>query len=322
MKHLFLFFLLIITSVMVYSQNPVSITLEAGAKSYFGHTTYDMNERDVNIGIFSQLKFPLSSIMPGLSAEILLTLPSMPEIYIKPSCYINVTNPYLPMIDKDWVQFGYYPKLMFSYTESREEMFFLLAELLFSSNLLKKDYDFLFFNAGYRFEYINQHAIGFKGWQTDIRDGGTYDTGFFDVPDEGIIYDIYYHSLILGLGLKYKKPVSWNIDANYMLLWIADIDDHVLRNKLSEASGIGHGFDSSVGVKLYLGGKNSKSNPYIKLAGNFKFMAADLEQTQTYYGDDLGFPGDQTGEVSEKIDHQITSLQYDLAIVFGFEIGN
>jgi len=310
--------LLLCISFSLYSQSITDLKIKAGAKSTFGHTTYDIEFGDEFGKGYSQLKFPLCSIMPGAKVGFNLDLIKNWTLAISSDFYINIINPYLPMIDQDWAQPYGFPKLLFSYTESDAELFNIVSHSLIGLNILETNDYIIYLNAGYRFQYIKQDIIGYEGWQLNFETADTKKVAYDEIA---LLYTLTSHAIILGARLDFTYLFDWEMGLNYMFIFIGDTDDHLLRYKRSSSSGTGHGMHSSINAILWLGDKNKPMIPFISFEASLIYIWAPIKEVQEYLIDFPETPYDDTGTFSEEIDHTITSLQYDFGIYIGFPLG-
>jgi hypothetical protein len=118
-----------------------------------------------------------------------------------------------------------------------------------------------------------------------------------------------------------------------------DIDDHLLRFKLSTADGDGYGVLGRVGITLELPKQTSGLQPFMGFDVDFMSVKVDGTQVQEWYEDELGYVYDQatgdpiidpeTGQPQQEvlaargtritgIPHEFCSTQLSLALRFGF----
>ncbi len=103
-----------------------------------------------------------------------------------------------------------------------------------------------------------------------------------------------------------------------MHVFASDVDDHILRNKISKASGTGPGFYSSIEFNLIINPENPGLKPFISLGADFSILSVSSGQTQSWYGDDpISDDEDETGQVKENIPHKFTGLQLTLGLQVG-----
>jgi len=110
-------------------------------------------------------------------------------------------------------------------------------------------------------------------------------------------------------------------------VFVSDVDDHVLRKKISEADGPGTGFVSYLGLRYALK-ETERRDMFVELIGEYIYIKADMSQKQTWYGndpaDDYIDPDtgelvviDNTGDVIVGLDHAVRSTQYSIGLRIG-----
>jgi hypothetical protein len=98
---------------------------------------------------------------------------------------------------------------------------------------------------------------------------------------------------------------------------MSDSDNHVLRTKLSTASGWGSGFYGNLKA-TYQFGQVWGFAPYIALEGELIYYVVNTVQTQYWYGNADAANGAPQGTTLTGIGHVVTSDQYQIGLRFGF----
>lgn len=287
--------------------------IEAGFLVLFGYTSYLI---DFDWGS-SRLEFPVSSAAAGIDSAFQLTFNKSAAIDLNLAFYINIMNPYLPMVDEDWVAYDFpIPDFKFSYTESESVMLFLYSDLSASYCILPSYIPAVYLNAGYSFQYIQHDIMGYSGWQYDL--SSTYES--YNVSGTGNVLDymIILSTIQAGAGIGFKKPFQARIDANLLFIFLSDRDDHILRRKESTSEGLGFGIKIDADIKFPFKSEVEKPVLYISGKGSLTLAYSELEQTQYWYGDDPATTGmDDTGTTLSGIDNSIDIFQYHLGIYMG-----
>jgi hypothetical protein len=233
------------------------------------------------------------------------------------------------MEDYDWWMDPYYPKAAWSYTESDARMIWLLGSASWEPVLTSGGWGALAAVLGYRIQYVRQEANGYIGWQyldllpdngpvgPDPTDGDGYPELYgVEYSDDYVVltYWILWNAATAGLSVS-LLPVpglSVRAEAGLAVAYVADEDDHVLRHKLSTASGLGFGGYAELEVR-YSWGK-ARVRPFVLLSAEALAMKANTGQIQTWYeGATEGTPGTSDGPY----DHQISTKQLTAALAFG-----
>lgn len=110
-----------------------------------------------------------------------------------------------------------------------------------------------------------------------------------------------------------------SIEGGLALPFASDRDDHVLRNKLSEAFGLGIGAFAGLETRFRWGNAQAGSRPYLLLSWRWLGLRANTRQTQVWYGDDPGTAGDDTGDWISGVDHQLSTRQSAVLLAAGVE---
>ena len=129
-----------------------------------------------------------------------------------------------------------------------------------------------------------------------------------------LTYWVLWNAPTAGLSVTLRPALGIYVkaEAGLALPFVADEDDHVLRYKLSTASGLGFGGYADLAVRYSWGKSQSRIRPFLVLSGAALGLKADTQQTQTYYTGATEYP---PGTTWPGIDHQISTLQ--LAVVVG-----
>jgi hypothetical protein len=228
------------------------------------------------------------------------------------------------MKDYDWDMYPGYPKTIFSYTESDARLVWVLASAAWKPVLSSGGWGNLQAVLGYRLQYVHQQALGYVGWQY-IDDDGDVDTD----PDLLLLYDpgvlaltywVLWNVPTAGFSVTLSPVPRLSIvmEAGLAVPIVADQDDHLLRNKLSTAAGLGLGGYAALAVRYSWGKAETRLRPYLFFAVDLMALKANTLQTQTWYGDDpaSGYI-EQPGDYISGIDHQISTRQVAVVLAFG-----
>lgn len=283
-----------------------SLRLSPVGKRETGYTSYQIVfPWDPYFGN-SRLDFPLDGFSAGLSASAL----SRPfgsggwQLGMDLEIAKNLTDPKHDMADSDWVsvsatgsasQDDY--RLVFSATTSAAKssnwditasarLMFPVAPMLKAGGLL-----------GYRYLHLYYDIYGVTGWQDTTWNG---DIVYFDELHNTRVlqYTVSYKLPMAGLVLLSESDEGLTLQARCARLFSAaanDEDLHLLRNKKSACSASGGGWllDGEASVRI----ATLRNRETIELGGSYQYLTVNTagSQVQTYYGDDPGYDGDQTG---------------------------
>jgi len=266
----------------------------------------------------SQLEFPLDAIYAGVESNMYYEKSGYREWFVKAGYFRNVDNPSGLMKDHDWIKVPGYSDFKWSYTESNVE--FNCDIITFQAGIRifgwskANSYAVL----GFMHQKIVQDVIDVKGWQYDL-DDSILQKYYIDSTVRALYYEVTYNIPMVGIlyNIQFNPQVYCDITAAYMHVFESDVDDHILRNKLSKAEGTGPGLFSSIEGHLALKIPNSDLKPFISLGAKFMTLKVSTGQTQEWYGDDSASSEDDTGDIIKNVPHEFTSLQFSFEIKMG-----
>jgi hypothetical protein len=297
-----------------------------------GDTRYLMEELG-SPGVSSELIFPLNTLVEGVTFRG-ERAGGRRDWGFEASVAVNLFAPFGKMKDYDWWMYPGYPKMAFSYTESDANMVWLTASVAWKPMLVTRGWGSLAAVLGYRLQYVHQEALDFKGWvYEDITSPPDTDPEPPNVPDgvpepwlldgSGIgtvlTYWVLWNIPTAGLAVTLRPgaAVTVQAEAGLAVPIVADEDDHVLRYKLSTASGMGFGAYAELAARYSWGKSQSRVRPFLSLSVGGMALKANTQQTQTWYGDDPGTLGDDTGFRILGVDHQISTRQFSVVLACG-----
>lgn len=254
----------------------------------------------------SELEYPLDAWLAGVR-----WMGGSQKVGWRASAWTNFSDPGNRMLDTDWFgsrnsQGSASASMLykFSYTRSQAEMRWFGGE----AGLDFGDFELLGkpmrYGLSLRAERIAFRMFGIEGWQR--------------IPDEprvnvGMSAD----SLVLTYSLVRARPrltaemllaggkgvsLRGTAAAGPYLAW--DHDDHVLRNKESNAFAFGFEIGGGAGLEIRL-----SPDLALTLAAEMAYLRAKGEMEQRYYGDDPGSSGeDETGLERKGITNRIIGI--------------
>ena len=290
-----------------------------------GDTRYLMEE--LYAGVSSELIFPLNTLLAGVTFRGDHT-GGRRDWGFEASVAVNLLAPFGKMEDFDWWMDPDYPKAAFSYTESDVSMIWLAASAAWKPILASGGWGNLAAVLGYRLQYVYQEANGYIGWvYADLTDA---DPAPPDTPDgQPELYSQYGTGVVLTYWVLWNVPtaglsitlrpvagVTVKAEAGVAVPYVADEDDHVLRYKLSTASGLGFGGYADLAVRYSWGKAQSRIRPFLVFSGAALGLKANTQQTQTYY---TGATEELPGTSYYGVDHQISTRQLAVLVGGGIE---
>ena len=297
----------------------VEITVTAQLLQLSGYTQYEMDWRGMTdtglVVLGSRLEFPVDVTMAGCQVRLLMTTKGGNVWWLQGSVFANLDDPEKVMKDTDWSKVRSNLVMDDSYTESPVEMKSILMTLEGGRRLLQRGHVNLSVWGGLRYQHIKQDITGWDGWYLDsnlVRHDwrGTL---------HGIVYKVTHIQPHLGLlaDVASNGDISLELRVAYAPVITSDYDDHVLRNKIAEASLTGHGFIS--GARIRWSFSNGPGlRPTLELSGDYIYLHASGSQEQTWYGDDPMTPeDDDTGYKVSGVTHEISSQQVSIGLSLG-----
>ena len=280
----------------------------------------------------SLLEFPLDVTIGGLSGEINpMEEPSRWSIKLK---YLtNLNHPSDKMIDTDWDEIvSKFPYMKFSYTESNAEMNMTILDLEARFRIAQRHKMDISIIAGGRYQKIEQDLIGLEGWQKKFIDSlqiyndtvGIF-SGYENV--NGLYYKIEYKQFKVGFlsDIYLSDRISSQIKIAFAPVSFKDVDDHILRYKLSTGKGNGSGYIAGFNLRY---DKPGSRLSFIQLSTSYNSLSAEGSQTQEWYADELRF-NQETQEyviavkedtIISGLPHTIRSKQYSISLQIGIEL--
>ncbi|PWB74184.1 hypothetical protein C3F09_04320 [candidate division GN15 bacterium] len=300
----------------------INISISPFIQQGFGYTKWIMEVRGlIDSGIIgtvkSELDYPLNSVNGGLE----LRIGSGPSAYKDWSIALSVStdlkDPTHVMKDYDWIFIPGGFNGGISYTESSVKMTSLQGSLQGQLTLARSGKSRFGMLAGVRYQHFDQKLYDLAGWQLDSANERFY----FDVYQDTLVgtYKITYTMPNIGLfyRLQFNEGSSVELNGAFMVPFMSDEDDHVLRNRLATASSSGTGYFGEIKVRLS-SSKTRGKRPFVELSGQLMGIDARPKQTIYWYGDDPITPEfNDTGSRLPGIPHHVISKQQFLTTKVG-----
>jgi len=298
-------------------------SVETGFGAGLGRAAYDLDYQVGSDTVLSRLEFPLDGIEIAVRGLCSLRDEDVERWLFEAGAVVALSDPVGLMRDYDWIEPAGYPKVPFSYTESNVESFSFGINLKAARPVFARGYLLLYLYTGYRFGYLDQVVQGYKGWQYKfIAAPSTFDLSVDSSSADVIQYTLYVHALPVGVGVGLEPWARIRLSAELagVVVYAADRDDHLLRYKLSTASGLGLGLEGKVEARWCFSPRNVRRSPYLSLAADGRIWQVSTTQTQEWYGDDPSGTGDETGTVVTGVGHTMTEAELRATLSFGLEL--
>ena len=285
-----------------------------------GHTTYELNtlvavDNGVPVYANSELEFPLNVFWAGGRVGWYNLNNGRKEWTAEISFMTNVADPGGKMKDWDWFSSPGYADLEFGYTESDAQLkgFKINAEL--TKRFHSWNFSSAYFVLGFKYQKVEQDIIGFEGWQLN----DNLEQVFFSSDLPALYYRVTYAQPMAGLRYshEFNRNASIDLTAAFVYTIADDLDDHLLRYKVSESDGTGGGFLGGFVYHRNFGRMGNKSHTFFEISADVMTLKVTTDQFQEWYGDDPITPEDDTGTRLEDIPHEFRSFQLNL----GFSLG-
>jgi hypothetical protein len=298
----------------------MSFFVEPLLQKGFGGTSYDLSAYDTSSGntVLSRLEFPQVSLEAGAVFGLTINRGGKREWLIEAAASHSTLPMSGTMYDYDWFQVPGYPKIPISYTESDDSTVDLHASLDVAWTFSSSDTWSLALYGTYRFQDTSHAEDSILGWQYNGSDYTLYNLSTRDVLE----YSLTSHTIGLGLlgSLQPFPRFSLEMRACFTPVYVSDRDDHVLRTKLSTASGWGMGLYSDLKAVYRFDEMAGGVIPYVALDGDVTYYVVNTVQTQYWYGNADAANGAPQGTKITGVGHVITSAQYRIGLRLGFSL--
>jgi hypothetical protein len=294
-----------------------AIGVQAGTETYEFHANVP-NTAMVDVDVRSKLSYPVASGLGGGTVFF-----GVDALGFSGTFLTNIGDPWSTLLDQDFLSAtdGMSAQTVeFSHTDSPTTLRMFDVEGAARIRIGKPapgNTTVLHAVAGFRFEQSTYDAYGASGWQLDMNGNQV----FASIPGapHALHYEVRYHQPFLGLGLDIgaRGPFLFSGEARLIASWSSHEDDHVLRNKIANASAFGGGAALRLEPAFVLGGL-----PGIRflagLSAQFQVVGSFSGRLkQHYYADDPTLAGDQTNQTIPDSDFSFLSLRLRLLAFLG-----
>ncbi len=286
----------------------------------FGNTTYILdalvpieNSPGEYENIRSELEFPLDATLAGVTLELDFQSAKGKKWGVEIGLITNVGNPSSPMTDRDWQRIpgGFDGQISYIESDADLQLIFLTAEGYYQ--IFQFNRTAISLLTYFSYQKISQDMTGFEGWRINY---ATLQQQPISSNDPIIEYEVTYISPQLGLkaAIELSGSIAFEFKASWGLVFASDVDDHLLRGKLSEADAVGLGFNSQAKLSL-LPGFALWRHLSLDIVGQFSYYTAEGDQTQRWYQDEGSIAA---GTEIKDIPHEFESFQYTISLQIGF----
>ncbi|TFH43638.1 MAG: omptin family outer membrane protease [Chrysiogenales bacterium] len=292
--------------------------LENGFERLFFYTRYQIGGKIYSregVGIthfpISELRFPLDVFM--IYADLGLTF--IDRITIHYNVHKNLHNRVGKMKDSDWVPYSGI-KTIYSESDARLNAIFTDTDLII--RLFTISFFSLRLGAGFTHQYLYYRCSNVTQWSAYTSTPPYIaPPEFIRIPGKVLTYEINYYMFTLQITPTFTVRIGrGSLEITPAIRFSPylrgrDIDDHLLRAKLSKGDSKGTAFMPSLKIRYIF-----STRIYITASLNFLSINAKGKQNQSYYlpvAEANGIPG-----WSARIDHKLKSQQLSVGIGAGY----
>jgi hypothetical protein len=286
-------------------------SLKISLSRLYGDTHFEMNALTPDpqnpenlVPIRSRLEFPLDTALVGLRLQWQPGGGALRNWSFAVGLQTDIADPWKTMTDSDF--FGE-KQIYFAESDASLDMILVNSEVRY---LLHRRTRATFTGTVcLDYERIKEHLVGYEGWQgslySDIR---VPISGTEAVAD----YRITYWSPRLGVAATYRVAdhATVGLDASSGPLWTSDLDDHLLRCRITEGRGAGVGLYSQARLELLPGILPSLAWLSADLTVDVRYFRVDGTSDQKWYDENGNFTGEETNHLA----HDIESLQVAVSL--------
>lgn len=341
--------IIFIAIILLFTFSSVSAKLNLSFAPQFsylnGKTEYSLDlegdyavitTNDTLIGyrvIRSLLEYPLDAPMGGVTVQ--LEKPDL-DWTVNGSFALSLGNPGDKMLDSDWDGFEpHYPYTLWSYTESDVEQTIYQFQVDIQKRIFNLNNSRVNLMVGFKYQKIDQELNGIDGYQVlfdqnavAFSDSIVQFSGFDGVTV--LTYEITYKTILAGISadLHMSSQLSGNVQLLFSPTFYSDVDDHVLRKKLSVSDGDGPGFTGKGMFTYQFTRKGTQQHiPFISFGVEYQYIKAEGAQTQEWYEDVQEYDpiagqyeDIPAGTKFGGIPHEIKSTQFYIHAQIGFKL--
>ncbi len=297
--------------------------IENGFERFFLYTLYQIGGSTASRDGYNNYHFPISELKFPLNVYMFYTnlnLTFVDRITIHYALHVSLNNNVGTMVDSDWVP---YPSIKTIYSESDARLDAIFNEVDLIARLFTVSFFSLKIGAGFMHQYMNF-------WCSNLEQESIYDSHsptyignpqFIKLNGKCITYELQYYMLTLQLTPVFTIPIGKGtleiITAIRFSPYVIakDIDDHILRGKISKNDTVGAAFMPVLRISYMF-----YNRIFITAKFDYLYLAAKGEQKQSYYNPFLD-PYTITNYIPgwfATIDSRIKSEQVSVSIGAGY----
>lgn len=271
--------------VGAFARDEAGFSLEAIGAMGAGETAYEISASGGGDTIKSRLEFPLDGTYVGADARFNMggQIAGVKNVTFGAKFLTNISDPSEDMNDYDWIN-GRLVGDTASDTEARS----MLLELYFKGDIITQRSIIIRGIAGLRHEDYAFEIYGIDGiYLPPIGDGSR---AFMPSDILVLTYDMTHDWVYGGIEGELTLSDSFSVEANMAMGigFIEDRDDHVLRDKISEAEFVSFSIKAAAHLVWYLTDPMASTRFYVKAGVEGLSMVATGEQDQSFE-DGTGF---------------------------------
>ena len=292
----------------------------------YGYTKYRITYQDTHYGTpvtaENEMKFPLDTYMAGFEMSFWGDLETGGFWRARFSLKRNAVDPDGAAEDTHWRTFvRLYAEdevQQWRYTESNAELgawhFEGEGRLAISPATGLSVEGFV----GLIYQRLSFDVYGFEGW---ILSGETQESISEYLGVNVVDYTVSHLIPYAGIGSAYSglPPVLVRADVGFSPRAKSDDeDDHILQNRLSEASNLGYAVLGNCSLLLTIGSVTHGRQWFAEAKADYLKLVTKGTQVQRWYEDDPATPPDESQRLVRGIDDEMQSIQYGVSLYFGF----
>jgi len=297
------------------------LDIENGFERLFFYTLYQIGGKTYTRASINYYHFPISELKFPLNVYMFyadLNLNILNRLSIHCSVHFNIHNQVGKMKDSDWVPFQ---KIKTIYSESDARLNAVFTEADISVRLFTVSFFSLNLGTGFMHQYMFY-------WCSNVEQISAYDTAspiYIGSPDyikilgKVITYKLNYYLFTLQVAPIFRIPLGIGIlDITAAIrfspyLKAKDIDDHILRGKISKSDCSGVAFMPFLKIKFTF-----LNNIFIATKMEYLYLTAKGEQNQYYYNPFLDFSANNIPGWSANIQSKLKSEQLSVSLGAGY----
>lgn len=254
-----------------------NLELENGFERSFFYTLYQIGGKTLSRQGFTLYHFPISELKFPLDVYFFyvnLNLNFLNRLTIHYSMHKNINNRVGKMNDSDWVPF---PKIKTIYSESDARLNAIVNEVDLTIRLFTVSFFSLKLGAGFMHQYLYY-------WCSNVEQMGIGNPVYIKLQGKIITYKLNYYIFTLQLTPVFTIPIkggSLEITTAIRFspyLKAKDVDDHILRGKISIGNSHGTAFMPSLRFKYLF-----PNRVFITAKLDYLYLVTKGKQNQSYY---------------------------------------